>query len=78
MYHEEKVINGVLCWRGTPDGEWQKYTPEALTIALTSERARNGNPVLRAELEKVAGDLNKLRARVEGVLWPNSGMAHAL
>lgn len=30
----------------------------------------------RAELKKVAGDLNRLRARVEGVLWPNSGMAH--
>jgi hypothetical protein len=30
----------------------------------------------RAELQKVAGDLNRLRARVEGVLWPNSGMAH--
>ena len=31
---------------------------------------------LLAELERVAGDLNKLRARVESVLWPNSGMAH--
>lgn len=40
MYHEEKVINGVLCWRGTPDGEWTQYTSEALTIALTSERSR--------------------------------------
>lgn len=30
----------------------------------------------RAELQKVAVDLNRLRARVEGVLWPNSGMAH--
>lgn len=29
----------------------------------------------RAELEKVAGDLNRIRARVEGVLWPNCGMA---
>ena len=41
MYHEEAVINGVLCWRGTPDGEWQKYTLEALTIALTAERGRS-------------------------------------
>ena len=40
MYHEEKVINGVLCWRGTPDGEWAQYTLEAMTVALTSERAR--------------------------------------
>lgn len=40
MYHEEQVINGVLCWRGTPDGEWTQYTIEALTIALTAERTR--------------------------------------
>ena len=40
MYHEEKVINGVLCWRGTPDGEWEQYTAESLTIALTAERGR--------------------------------------
>ena len=25
---------------------------------------------------RLAGDLNRLRARVEGVLWPNSGMTH--
>lgn len=30
----------------------------------------------RAELQNVAGDLNRLRARVEGVLWPNNGIAH--
>ena len=27
----------------------------------------------RKELEKLAFDLNRLRARVECVLWPNSG-----
>lgn len=41
MYHEEQVIDGVLCHRGTPDGEWKPYTPRALTIALTAERTQN-------------------------------------
>lgn len=22
MYYEEKIIDGILYWRGTPDGEW--------------------------------------------------------
>jgi hypothetical protein len=35
MYHEEKIINGVLCHRGTPDGLWLAYTPEQLTARLT-------------------------------------------
>lgn len=39
MYHEEKVINGVLSWRGTPNGTWIQYTPEQLTKRLlTGER----------------------------------------
>lgn len=75
MFHEEKVINCVLCWRGTPDGEWTQYTPEALTVALNSARSTNQGANLRAELEKLAGELNRMRARVEGVLWPNNGMA---
>lgn len=31
MYYEEKVIDGVLCWRDTPDGEWVLFTPRQLT-----------------------------------------------
>ena len=38
MFDEEEVIDGVLCHRGTPDGEWIPFTPEALTISLQSTR----------------------------------------
>ena len=41
MYYEEKFIDGVLYWRGTPDGEWQQYTAKQLTTALFSERAKS-------------------------------------
>ena len=34
MYYEEKIIDGVLCWRGTPNGEWIQKTPEQLTKRL--------------------------------------------
>jgi hypothetical protein len=37
---EEKVIEGVLCWRESADNEWVQYTAESLTIALISERSR--------------------------------------
>ncbi len=39
MYYEEKVINGILCHRSTPDGEWQQFTIEALTTALIATRS---------------------------------------
>lgn len=31
MRYEEHVVNGVLCWRGTPNGEWQPVSAERLT-----------------------------------------------
>lgn len=34
MYYEEKVINGVLCYRGTPDGEWTEFSKQTLTKRL--------------------------------------------
>jgi len=40
MYHEEKVINGKLCWRGIPNGEWIEYTLEQLTAKLTEVNAK--------------------------------------
>ena len=39
MYFEEKVVNGVLCRRSTPDGEWVPFTAEALTTAFVSMRS---------------------------------------
>lgn len=34
MYYEEKVINGVLCYRTTPNGEFIEKTKEQLTIMI--------------------------------------------
>jgi len=31
MYYEEKLIDGVMCWRGVPDGEWTPYTLKELS-----------------------------------------------
>jgi hypothetical protein len=31
MYHEEMLIDGVLYWRRTPDGEWVQYSQSELT-----------------------------------------------
>lgn len=38
MYYDEQVINGVLCHRGTPQGEWIPFTLEALSISLVAMR----------------------------------------
>ena len=40
MYHEEKVIDGILCWRGTPDGEWTKYSAKKLTEIIIKQKQK--------------------------------------
>ena len=64
MYHEEKVINGVLCWRGTPDGKWAPYTLEAMTIALTAERTRAKE--LEALATKASDKIERVRHAIAG------------
>jgi len=36
MYHEEKVIDGVLHWKSDPRGEWTAYTAFQLTQRIIS------------------------------------------
>jgi hypothetical protein len=31
MYHDEKLIDGILHWRGTRNGQWTAYTAEQLS-----------------------------------------------
>ena len=34
MFYEEAVINGVLCHRSHPRGEWTEFTAKQLTERL--------------------------------------------
>ena len=40
MYYEECIKNGALCYRTTPDGEWNQKTPEQLTEMLIEARRK--------------------------------------
>lgn len=31
MYYKEKIVDGVLCFQGVPDGEWIPLSPEKMT-----------------------------------------------
>jgi len=39
MYYEEAWFDGVLFWRGTPDGVWKQLTEEQLTAKLREAKA---------------------------------------
>ena len=43
MYYEEKVINGILCWRGDPHGEWHEmdYVELLNHYDMLSNRSRS-------------------------------------
>lgn len=40
MFYEEKIIDGVLHWRVTPDGEWIQFTVQELTRLLVEARVK--------------------------------------
>lgn len=39
MYYEEKIINGVMHWRGSPDDEFTPYTIEELSRRYSELKA---------------------------------------
>ena len=51
MYHEEKIIDGVLHWRNHPHGDFHPYTAEELTMRLTV--AKRDLQEIKAKLEMV-------------------------
>ena len=51
MYYDEQVINGVLCHRGTPNGEWIPCTAEQLTLTLQEVKAAEQQRALDVALQ---------------------------
>jgi hypothetical protein len=51
MYYEERIVNGVLSWRTTPDGCWTQFTAKGLTNELCHP-VRQAAPDLLAALEE--------------------------
>jgi hypothetical protein len=49
MYYEESVIDGYMCWRTTPDGDWTRMTQKTLTAVLVE--ARKGHKQIMQILE---------------------------
>jgi len=43
MYYKEKVIDGILHCKTTPNGSWQELTKEAMTIEITRLRIIQSN-----------------------------------
>ena len=40
MYYEEKIIDGILCYRCTPNGDWTKFSIESLSKRAYNDRQK--------------------------------------
>ena len=58
MYHKEATINGVLCWRNSPDSEFKEYSKSELTMKY-SETKRT-NLLYLNQIEKLKEQVSKL------------------
>ncbi len=60
MFYEEKVIDGKLMFRNSPDGEWYGFTYEVLTERLMRAEAFVKHHHLSALPEAVATDAARI------------------
>lgn len=56
MYYTESIINGVLCCKTTPEGEWRELSSVAITSRYSemqeeNERLKRNNDRMRSVLE---------------------------
>jgi hypothetical protein len=67
MYYEEKIIDGILCWRSNPDGEWKKFRVEVLTGEIV--RLKSINEELLA-MVKIMTALTKIKyGNLDEPIW---------
>lgn len=51
MYHKEEIIDGILCYKSSPNDDWHPYTLEALTDKIVS--CRKERDAIAEELENI-------------------------
>lgn len=66
MYYEERVINGVVCCKTSPNGEWRQLTPRQLTDKIVM--LENGLREVDAELSTMKNRMVNLEEAVERFL----------
>ena len=62
MFYEEKVIDGILCHRSTPDGEWIQFTLKSLTTAFIAMKSLADDR--QKTVDKFGGKLAQITAAV--------------
>lgn len=49
MFYQERIIDGVLCSRDSPSGEWIPLTAKELTVRIQHLSTRLGERIDRQE-----------------------------
>lgn len=57
MYYKEQIVDGVLCWKGTPDGEWTPMSPEKMTRKIMQLKIEV--EMLKSKLERESRRLHE-------------------
>lgn len=69
MYYEEMVMNGVLCWKNSPNGEWHKFSAEELTNRLIAVQDDLQNTSSNSDYAKCADEImEKLYPEYNGII----------
>ena len=57
MYYKEEIVDGILCYKHTPDGEWIPMSPEKMTRKIMQLRIEV--EILKSKLERESRRLHE-------------------
>lgn len=61
MYYEEKLIDGYMCYRTTPNGTWHPFTLRELSLRYVQVKAKLTD--LRVRADEMDQQLTELENR---------------
>jgi hypothetical protein len=61
MFHQEKTIDGILCYRTNPNGDWRPYSQKELSLILKDRLFEKESEIL--ELKRRISELNMIFKR---------------
>lgn len=68
MFYEEKLIDGIMCYRTKPDGEWTQYPTEELSRRYDQVEAERR--ASRERIKDLEATIKESKRRIKnGIAW---------
>jgi hypothetical protein len=79
MFYEEQIINGVLCFRNTPNGEWNEFTIQQLSEKCFELKRANlfyssNIYEITKQFYKLRQDMSRIDTLTQRIIYKSDGI----